>query len=274
MKVTLNLTKLLEEGKISKEEHDKLADLSKTETKSHAFAIVVALSAVSIVIGTVGLFPEFFKALGEALLGLFGARGLHAAAIVLSALGSLVAGSGFLATLCAFAILTFLGKAGMFYSHAAYSVAIQEPGLTVVAFSVLAWVAYLASRRLNPKQMRVTIIFSRACIFIVNLAFWVGSLWGDTRGSLNISDLAFTIGWAVALVGVGLWAASKDKRWVVNTAAIFGSIHFYTQWFERLGATPGSLLTAGLIALGIMYGFRSYNRRLSKSRLACDRSNP
>ena len=113
--------------------------------------------------------------------------------------------------------------------------------------------------------MRVTIIFSRACIFIVNLAFWIGSLWGDEKGIFAISDLAFAIGWAVALIAVGGWAASKDKRWVVNTAAVFGSIHFYTQWFERLGATPGSLVTAGIIALGILYGFRSYNRTYSKA---------
>lgn len=268
MKVTLNLTQLLQEGTISQQEHDKLASLSKTETKSHAFAIVLVVAAVSIVIGTVGLFPDFFTAIGETLLDIFGARGLHAVAIVLSAAGALIAGSGFLATVCALAILTFLGNAGTFYSHAAYTVAIEEPGITVVVFSVLACVTYLTSRRLDPKHMRVAVIFSRACVFIVNVAFWIGSLWGDKYGILNISDLTFTVSWAVALIGVGLWGASQDKRWVVNTAAVFGSIHFYTQWFERLGATPGSLVTAGLIALGILYAFRSYNRRFSKPPFA------
>ena len=34
-----------------------------------------------------------------------------------------------------------------------------------------------------------------------------------------------------------------------------------TQWFERLGASPGSLLCAGIAALGILYGFREYNRK-------------
>ncbi len=265
MKVTLDLTKLLHEGKISKQEHDRLADLSKTETKSHAFAVVLVLAAVSIVIGTVGLFPDFFEELANTLLDIFGARGLHFVGIVVTAMGAFMAGSGFLSTLCAFLMLTFLGNAGTFYRHAAYFVFIEEPGVTVVAFSVLAWAAYLISQRLNPKHMRVTIIFSRACIFIVNLAFWIGSLWGDKEGIFIVSDLAFAIGWAVALIAVGGWAASKDKRWVVNTAAVFGSIHFYTQWFERLGATPVSLIAAGIMVLGILYGFRSYNRTYSKA---------
>ncbi len=268
MRVTLDLSKLLQEGKISKEEHDRLADLSKRETKSHAFSVIVVLAVIAIVVGTVGLFPTFFETIGESLLNVFGARGLHFISIVLSAAGALIAGSGFLATLCAFITLTFVGNAGTFYSHAAYFVFIEEPGFTVVIFSVLAWVTYLISQRLNPKHMRVTIIFSRACIFIVNLAFWIGSLWGDRKGNLKISDIGFTIGWAVALVAVGVWAATKDKRWVVNTTAVFGSIHFYTQWFERLGASPGSLLSAGLIALAILYGFRAYNRPYMKPKIA------
>lgn len=266
MKVTLNLSKLLQEGKISQQEHDKLVSLSKQETKSHAFSVIVVLAVIAIVAGTVGLFPEFFIAIVEGLLNIFGARGLHFFAIVLCAVGALIVGSGFLATLCAFTTLTFIGNAGTFYTHAAYFVFIEEPGITVVMFSVLACVTYLISQRLNQKHMRVTIIFSRACIFIVNMAFWIGSLWGDKKGHFQISDVGFTIGWAVALIAVGAWAAVKDKRWVVNTTAVFGSIHFYTQWFERLGASPGSLLCAGLIVLVILYGFRAYNRPYMKGK--------
>jgi iron complex transport system permease protein len=29
-----------------------------------------------------------------------------------------------------------------------------------------------------------------------------------------------------------------NRRWLVNLVALFAGIHFYTQWFERLGATP------------------------------------
>ena len=32
---------------------------------------------------------------------------------------------------------------------------------------------------------------------------------------------------------------------------VFAGIHFYTQWFEHLGATPGSVLLAGVLLLGL-----------------------
>ena len=40
------------------------------------------------------------------------------------------------------------------------------------------------------------------------------------------------------------WAVKANRRWVINLVAVFGAIHFYTQWFERLGADPLSVLTA------------------------------
>jgi len=42
--------------------------------------------------------------------------------------------------------------------------------------------------------------------------------------------------------------------------AVFGAIHFYTQYFERLGASPGSILFAGLAALGIAFAIFRYNK--------------
>lgn len=264
MKITLDLTQLLQEGKISQEEHDKLIILSRKDTKLHTFSIFIVLAVIAVAAGVVGMFPDLFKNFGQALLDLFGPRGLHLLIIILSGIGAIMADSGLLAALCAFGILTFLGDSGVFYTHAAYFVAIKEPALTVIFFTGLAYASYAVVGNLKPKQQRVAIIFSRTCIFIVNLAFWIGSLWGSKLGETQISDLIFASGWAIALVIVGAWAASQDKRWVVNTTAVFGSIHFYTQWFERLGASPGSLLFSGATALGILYGLREYNRSHSK----------
>jgi hypothetical protein len=102
----------------------------------------------------------------------------------------------------------------------------------------------------------------------VNFGFWVGSLWGDTpgqpgwaaRGSQTIPDWAFALAWAAALISAGSWAARENRRWVVNLVAVFGAIHFYTQYFERLGASPGTILTAGLVAIGIALALFRYNR--------------
>ena len=260
MKVTIDLTKLLRDGTISQQEYDRMIELSKKDTKSHAVAIFMVLAVIAVMAGTVGLFPNFFTDLGMALFDLFGARGLHLLAISLSGIGAVLANSGFLAALCAIGILTFIGDSGVFYTHATYFVGIKEPAMTVLFFAVLAYISYAGSQLLEGKHQRLTVIFSRTCLFIVNMAFWIGSLWGSKLGDRHISDLIFSIGWAIVLVGVGVWAATQNKRWVVNTVAVFGSIHFYTQWFERLGASPGSLLSAGIVALGILYGFKEYNQ--------------
>lgn len=262
VKVTLDLTKLLQDGKISEDEFDRLLDLSRKDTKLLSFSIFTTLAVIAVAAGTIGLFPQFFMSFGEALLSLLGARGLHLLVVILCGVGALKADSGFLAASSALGILTLIGDSGVFYTHASYFVAIQEPALTLALFTGLAYASYALADKLEPSKQRVVVIFSRTCVFIVNLTFWVGSLWGSKLAGVDIPDLIFALGWAAALIAVGVWAASQDKRWVVNTTAVFGSIHFYTQWFERLGATPGSLLLAGAAALGIIYRLREYNRKL------------
>jgi iron complex transport system permease protein len=54
-------------------------------------------------------------------------------------------------------------------------------------------------------------------------------------------------------------AARANRRWVVTTAATFGAINFYTQWFERLGAEPWAIIVAGLTIVGIAVGLWRYN---------------
>jgi len=47
---------------------------------------------------------------------------------------------------------------------------------------------------------------------------------------------------------------------VLNLAAVFGAIHFYTQWFEKLGATPFTVLVAGVTTLALAVGIWKYNQ--------------
>jgi len=49
---------------------------------------------------------------------------------------------------------------------------------------------------------------------------------------------------------------------LVNLVAVFAGIHFYTQWFERLGATPLSVLLGGLAMLASAVALWMFNRRL------------
>ena len=118
---------------------------------------------------------------------------------------------------------------------------------------------------------RLAIIFARTCLFLVNLGFWVGSLWGDSlwrerdvwdfNSGTVVPSSVFTAGWAAALIVTGVWAVRVNRRWVVNLLAVFGAIHFYTQYFEWLGASPSTILGSGLAALGIAVAIVRYNAR-------------
>jgi hypothetical protein len=46
----------------------------------------------------------------------------------------------------------------------------------------------------------------------------------------------------------------------VNTVSVLFYIKIYTQFFEHLGATPGSIVMAGLGAIGIAMALIRYNQ--------------
>jgi hypothetical protein len=55
----------------------------------------------------------------------------------------------------------------------------------------------------------------------------------------------------------------RDAQPTWGGAATFGGIHFYTQWFERLRATPKMVIAAGVIAVAIAFALWRYNQRQS-----------
>jgi iron complex transport system permease protein len=165
------------------------------------------------------------------------------------------------------------------YWHATYELTITEPALTVVLFSALALAAYLASRRLHGDYEGLALTTARVSMFLINFGFWIGSLWGDplvllktllnqdatlstdAARTIVLPPMVFIVGWAVALAAVAAWAVSANRRWVVNLVAVFATIHFYTQWFELLGATPLSVLLAGVLVLAFAALARKLNQR-------------
>ncbi len=80
------------------------------------------------------------------------------------------------------------------------------------------------------------------------------------QGLMFVPDYVFAVLWALGLLAIGAWGAKRNRRFVVNVAAVFGGIHFYTQWFENLGAMPGTILIAGIVTVGIAVGLWKYNR--------------
>jgi iron complex transport system permease protein len=317
MKITLDLSKLVEESKLTAEEADRLRALAARDTGSLAINILVGFGVAAVSAGALAVVPTPATALilGLAVFGIglafsltrneqwtllaqiclvigalmfcgavlaSGKGSLGALLIVTAALAAaaIVARSGLLMAAAVLALGACLGaKAG--YWHATYALAIYEPTLTVILFSALALAAYLVSKRLPAEYERLALIAARTSVFMVNFGFWIGSLWGDnlrlirslmyddaniltaTSGPDIISPVVFAAGWAIALFGVGLWGMQANRRWVVNVAAVFGAIHFYTQWFDKLGPQPLSFIFGGLLMLVFAFALWSFNRRFA-----------
>jgi iron complex transport system permease protein len=316
MKVVLDLSRLLQDGKITREEHDRLLQYAARETGSLAINILIGLGVIAvsggvlallmneiavIVLGAVmlaaGLGVTYAQAKqwsvlatiftlvgalmvagGIAVLGEGHVGSLLLATLVLAACG--IAGrSSLLTGLAVLGIAACVG-ASTAYWHASYGVAITEPTVTIVLFGALALVTYQASHRIGSAYEPLALMAARVSVFLVNFGFWVGSLWGDrlalpqallhhgtltdaTDRSVMVPPMVFIIGWAAALAATGAWAVKANRRWVVNLVAVFGAIHFYTQWFERLGATPLSVLVGGLLVLAFAIAAWKFNQRFT-----------
>jgi hypothetical protein len=310
MKITLDLSKLVEEGRLTPAEAERLKGLAARDTGSLGINILVGFGVVAVAAGLGALVPDITTAfvIGAAVFALglgltftkaqqwwllaqictvagalifcgalltYYVGALHALLIVtaLLAIGGIIARSGLLIAASVIALGACLGaRAG--YWHATYALAIYEPFITIVLFSALALATFWLSHRLPADYERLALMASRTAVLMVNFGFWIGSLWGDRllllrgltradRPTVVIPDWVFVIGWAAALIAIGLWGVKANRRWVVNVAAVFGAIHFYTQWFERLGADPLSVLLAGLITLGCAFALWRFNRSMA-----------
>jgi len=304
MKIVLDLTKLVADGKLTPAQAEELQRLAKADTSFLAINILMTLGVAAIAAGVLALLPTVATAI---VLGIaLAAAGVAVSLVVgpqwsllgtaLTIVGALIASAGIvglsdphwigfaisaallmglaiairsalLSALTVFALAGLLGSSTG-YDFATYFLEVNEPTITIGVFAMLALAAYLIGQRVPADCERITLSFARISLVMVNFGFWIGSLWGDNPGHSwrgagweqpVIPDYIFVIGWAVALIGVGVWAARVNRRFVVNTAATFGAIHFYTQWFERLGAEPLTILLAGVIVVAIAIGLWRYN---------------
>ena len=318
MKITLDLTDLVETGKLTPAEAERLKAFAARDTGSLAINILVGFGVVAVAAGAGALVPSAVTALvlgaamfalgfalitskatawellaqicvvigtlmfcgGLAVLDTGSLRAVLAVAVILAA-AAVVARSGLLIAASVLVVGVCLGSSSD-YRHAMYTLTVEEPTLTIIVFALIALAAYLISRRVASRYERLALIAARTAVLMVNFGFWVGSLWGDrllrlralinndpsilhdyTARSEMVSPLVFGIGWAIALIAVGAWAVRVNRRWVVNVVAVFAAIHFYTQWFEKLGATPATVLLAGLLLLAFALGLWTFNRRVA-----------
>ncbi len=300
MKVTLDLDKLLEEGNISQAEYDKFSRFSASGTATLAFNILIGFGVIAVSGAALALLPTSTTAIALGLLVCAAGTALvywrHAQWIVLAnicvVVGALLFGGGavsaadgsvasFLLVSAVFASAGIVARSSLLtvlavlalsscvgartgYFHATYFLGIKEPTLTVALFTLFSIGTYQLSKHLPADFHGLAIAASRTGVFLVNFGFWIGSLWGDRLDGNKyvIADWVFAMLWAIALIATGAWAWKHNRRWVINVVAVFGAIHFYTQWFERLGASPETVLIAGLLALGFAVGLRALNLKL------------
>ena len=303
MKVTLDLDQLLADGKITRAEYERLGSLAAKSTGSLAFNILIGFGVIAVSGAALALVPTPLTAvvIGLCVLvfGLLilrsGSEQWRVLANICVLVGALMTGGGIvtasngslasiLSVAALFAVASLFAKSSLLavlstlmlsasigartgYFHASYFLVIKEPTLTVLVFSLLGIGVYQLSKKLTPNYERIAIASARTSVFLVNFGFWVGSLWGehsDTR-EVIISSSIFAVLWALALLATAIWSWRQNRRWVLNTVATFGGIHFYTQWFENMGATPGTVLIAGLLALAFAAGLRSVNAGMRKN---------
>jgi hypothetical protein len=300
MKVTLDLTALHAEGKLTAEEVTRLKALGVADTGATGINILLAFGAVAVALGVGVLLPTpgaaialgavlaaigigliWFKVerwtLFAQIVTVIGALGLVGGAWVLSegsfwvnlalavglASAAVAARSGLLAALAVLMLSVALGS-GTAYWNASYFFGVERPALTIGVLSALVLGLYVLSLRLPHEYERIAIIAMRTAILMVNGAFLVGSLFGDDL--VGWPSAVFSIGWALALLAFGVWAVFAGRRWVVNAVAVFGAIHFYTQWFEALGPNPVAILVGGVLLIAFGLGLTWFNQWIRKQR--------
>lgn len=306
MKVTLDLTDLVTRGELTKDEADRLARLGARDTGSLGVNILLGFGTIAVALGGGFLFPTaqsvivigtILFVIGLALIlnkqdkwALFaqmcvtiGALGIVGGISYLTdgdfyvnlslaiglAVAAFVAASGLLGALAVLQFSLALG-AGTAYWHGGYFTWVEEPALTIAVLAVLSITLTFVATRLPSAYERVALIMARTGVLMINLAFLVGSIFGDQLVSWDytIRPGVFSVVWAVLLIGVGLWGVMSNRRWVVNAAAVFGAIHFYTQWFEYLGPNPLSVLGGGILLIGFGFALRWFNTRFNKPAAA------
>lgn len=178
------------------------------------------------------------------------------------------------------------------YFHASYVFMSPETSLSILQMSALvAGMIWLGSR-VEDRTGRHTRILATMGFIVANLCALVGSLWGDVVGqtiwgpaydynseasyeqyealreayeakALVISANAYSVLWAIALIGIIAWAARTNRRALFNAGVTFAAIHAYTQMFESFADEPLAYVIGGFAAIPLAWGMWRLNHWLA-----------
>lgn len=293
MKVTLDLTELVAAGKLTPAEAERLRTLADRDAGALGANIILSFGVVAVVTAIGVLIPhagtavalglvlmcvgfavavtrsEAWGILGRTCLvigtllttgGLTYYIGTSAPSIGLLSLAvaaiAVFTRSGLLAALAVLG-LGAAASSGLAWGGWALDNFSPRPLVTIVVFSALALGLLWGSTQLQSPCERLAIIAARTAVLVVNVAFLFASVAGDE----GIPASVFAVVWAILLVVTAAWGVRVDRRWVVNTAALFGAAHFFVQWFLYLGANAVSVLGGGLLLIAFGFGLFLFNRR-------------
>ncbi len=180
---------------------------------------------------------------------------------------------------------------GTAYFHAAYVFYSPESTLTILQMCVLIALCLWVTKRASERLGRHAGVLAIMAAVVANLAFLVGSLWGDHVGAsfaqypawdgtsawqenqaareafeaqfLTISEHVFSVVWAALLAAAAFWSAFASRRGLFNAAVTFGGIHAYTQMFETFGDEPLAYAVGGLVAIPLAWGMWRLNQVLA-----------
>ena len=300
MKVVLDLDQLLKEKKITREDYVILQKLSSgNDFSSIIIHIVMTFGALAVTVGVTALklppFLEIMFSVSALMIGLYILRrykkqwkllgnafflagtlwgvssvyfffhGTIAAPLLATFIllfSGIIAESGFLIALAALSFSSLAGEKCYDFYPAECLFDLGDLKNQVFLYGLLAFVSYQWSKTLSSSKARLAIIFSRTSFLMINFAFFLGTaFYGGKIFGHPVTMKMFGLWWAVFLVAMGFWAALRQKRFVVNTVAVFGMIDFLIQWSEFLGETPLSFLSGGVITIIAATFLWKYNHR-------------
>lgn len=212
------------------------------------------------------------------------------AALALAAAGTLLN----VRFVTALAIVPFaqMLSTGTAYFHAAYVFYSPEPTLTILQMAALIAVMMFTISRTSDRIGRHAGILAIMAAVVGNLAFLVGSLWGDEVGLsfyrgegpnyddfddwqayrdaydawkatfFVISEHVFSAVWAILLIAGAWLSAVTSKRGLFNASVTFLGIHAYTQMFESFSDEPMVYALGGLAAIPLAWGLWRLNQKM------------
>lgn len=318
-KATLDLKQLVEEGKISREEADKLSSLSDDSEKNKPTSsiirnLMVVFGTICIVGSLLSLLPNpdtvglvslailggayylyysikdetwLYVAQSLGFLGTIGAtywiltvtdlinigRLQQSNTFVLWLLISSILGfvtftlhNKILAALFSFALAQFIGTCIFGKLENVFIFLSKGQSTAILIYGLVTLLAYIIAPRLKGIYDSLCTILGNISFFFVNIAFWVGSVFGEKGGkkvlkyddgsaahtipSANISENYFIIGWIVVLLLTLWWGSHRGIKYIANLSIVFIVIHFFTQYFIFIGSSALGLLLGGILLFG------------------------